>query len=174
MEPEVLSSYVVGIARSVAYHGLKKLVFVNGHGGNTQALMDAARRLREEGIFAYVYIWWRAVAEEIREVMEDAGGHAGGMEASVVWHIAPDLVRSDRFREAAEGAAEKWGRTIHGVEVGYDTIDFSSSGCVGDPGVASPEKGRRILEAAVAKLVEFCRWLSGSSPEELSPKPHKP
>ncbi len=174
VEPEVLAAYVIGISRSLAYHGLKRIVFVNGHGGNTAALMDAAHRLREEGIFAYVYVWWRAVAGRIREVMGDAGGHAGGMEASVVWHIAPELVRKDRFREAAEGAAKGWGRVIHGVEVGYDTIDFSSSGCVGDPGVASPEKGREILEAAVSELLEFCRWLSGASPGELSPKPHKP
>ena len=174
VEPEVLASYVIGIARSLAYHGLKKVVFVNGHGGNTPALTDAARRLRDEGIFAFVYVWWRAAQEEIRKVLEDGGGHAGEMEASVVWHIAPELVRPDKLPEAAAHAAPAWGKAVHGVEVGYDTIDFAPVGCVGAPTDASPEKGEKVLAAAVEKLVRFANWLAEAPPEELSPKPHKP
>ena len=174
VEPEVLRAYVEGIARALAYHGLKKFVLVNGHGGNTPALMDAARRLRDEGIFAFVYVWWRAVEEEIREVLEDGGGHAGELETSVVWHIAPELVRPNKFPEAAAQAAPAWGRKIQGVEVGYDTVDFAAAGCVGAPTKASPEKGRTILEAAVNKLLRFGKWLAEAPPEELASKPHKP
>jgi creatinine amidohydrolase len=174
VEPEVLMAYVMGIARSLAYHGLRKMVFVNGHGGNTPALTDAARRLRDEGIFAFVYVWWRAAEEEIREALEDGGGHAGEMEASVVWHIAPELVRPEKFPEAAAQAAPAWGKRVHGVEVSYDTIDFAAVGCVGAPTNASPEKGKAVLEAAVDKLLQFGKWLAEVPPEELSPKPHRP
>jgi creatinine amidohydrolase len=174
VESAVLKTYVAGIARSLSSHGLKKLVFVNGHGGNTIALTEAAHELRREGIPAYVYVWWRAVADEIRALIEGGGGHAGEMEASVVWHIAPDFIRSEKFAEAAAGAAPTWGKSIHGVEIGYDTIDFAPLGCVGSPERSSPEKGRKILEAAVEKLVAFSRWLAETPLEELLPKPHKP
>ncbi len=174
VEPAVLKAYVVGIVRSLASHGLKRFVFVNGHGGNTAALTEAAHELRREGLPAYVFVWWRAVADEVRALLEDGGGHAGEMEASVVWHIDPDLVRPERFAEAAAGAAPAWGKTVHGVEVGHDTVDFAPLGCVGSPERASPEKGGRILEAAVEKLVAFSRWLAESPLEELLPQPHKP
>ncbi|MGY4707165.1 creatininase family protein [Candidatus Bipolaricaulota sp. J31] len=174
VEPEVLQAYVTGIARSLAIHGLKKLVFVNGHGGNTAALTEAAHRLRREGMPAYVFVWWRAVGDEVRALLEDGGGHAGEMEASVVWHIDPELVRPERFAGAAAEAAPAWGKAIRGVEVGYDTIDFAPAGCVGSPERASPEKGEKILEAAVEKLIAFCRWLADAPLEELLPKPHKP
>lgn len=173
VEPEVLRDYVMGIARSLAYHGLRRLVFVNGHGGNTEALMEACRRLRDEGIYAYVYIWWRAVGEEIQKHFA-GGGHAGPVETSVVWHISPELVQPERFAEAAAGAGERWGRPVHGVNIGYDTIDFSTSGCVGDPRKADPAKGEEVMEATVEKLLNFCRWLASAPEEELRTKPHIP
>jgi len=170
--PEVLRGYVMGIARALASHGLKRLLFVNGHGGNTPALEEAARTLRGEGIHAYVYVWWRAIPETIAEVVETGGSHAGEMETSVVLAIAPELVRPERYGEAAQGAAPEWGKVVHGVNVGFDTVDFSQSGAVGDPSPATPEKGERLLQAAAERLSGFCRWLSEQPEEALGPKPH--
>lgn len=75
--PEVLRDYVMGVARALASHGLRKLVLVNGHGGNTAALEEAARRLRQERIYTFVYVWWRAIPEVIAQVIEGSGSHAG-------------------------------------------------------------------------------------------------
>lgn len=172
--PEVLRDYVMGIARSLAFHGLRRLVLVNGHGGNTAALEEAARRLRLEGIYTYVYVWWRAIPEVIAQVIEAGASHAGELETSVVLAIAPELVRPEKYGEAAEQSAKEWGKKVEGVEVGFDTVDFSRSGCVGDPGRAAVEKGERILQAASERLDAFCRWLLAQPEQALAPVPHLP
>ncbi len=173
--PDVLKAYVLDMARALASHGLRKIVFVNGHGGNTAALEEAARKLRQEGIFAYVYVWWRAIPETVSEVISPGGGgHAGEMETSVVWALDRELVHLQRLDEAAAGAAPEWGRKVYGVEVGYDTRDFSRSGAVGDPRPASPEKGEKVLAAAAEKLNQFCHWLAGQSEEALRSPAHLP
>lgn len=172
--PEVLRDYVMGVARALASHGLRKLVFVNGHGGNTAALEEAARRLRQERIYAFVYVWWRAVSEVIAQVIEGSGSHAGELETAVMLAIAPELVRPEHYREAAERSAPEWGKRVEGVEVGFDTLDFSQSGCIGDPGRATVEKGERVLAAAAERLDAFCRWLAAQPEEALAPKPHLP
>lgn len=172
---EVLQGYVAGMARAVASHGLRKIVFVNGHGGNTAPLEEVARRLRMEGIFAYVYVWWRAIPEVVAEVISaGGGGHAGELEASVVLGIAPELVRPEKYGEAASGAAPEWGKKVHGVEVGYDTRDFSATGAVGNPSLATAEKGEKVLAAAAEKLDAFARWLSAQPEEALRPTAHLP
>lgn len=174
VKPEVLQDYVLGIARSVASHGLRRLVFVNGHGGNSAALDAVARTLRLEEIFSYVFSWWRAIPEVIAETIETGGSHAGEMETSAVLAFAPELVKPDRYPEAVAGAAPEWGKRLHGVEVGFDARDFSPSGAVGDPTPATAEKGDRLLSAAAERLDTFCRWLAGESEAALSPPPHLP
>ncbi len=172
--PETLRDYVMGVARSLAFHGLRKLVLVNGHGGNTAALEEAARRLRVEGIYTFVYVWWRAIPEIIAQVVETGGSHAAEMETAVVLAIAPELVRPENYGEAAAKGAPEWGKKIEGIEVGFDTVDFSASGATGDPSRATVEKGEKILQAAAERLDAFCRWLSAQPEEALAPKPHLP
>ncbi|MBC7222350.1 creatininase family protein [Candidatus Bipolaricaulota bacterium] len=172
--PEVLRDYVMGVARSLAFHGLRRLVFVNGHGGNTAALEEAARRLRLEGIYAFVYVWWRAIPETIAQVIESGGSHAAEMETAVVLAIAPELVRRENYGEAVAKGAPEWGKKVEGVDVGFDTVDFSQSGATGDPARATVEKGERILQAAAERLDAFCRWLAAQPEEALAPKPHLP
>lgn len=172
VEPDVLRDYVLGIARSVASHGLCRLVLVNGHGGNVPALDEAARRLRRDGIFSYVFSWWRAIPEVIAETIATGGSHAGEMETSAVLAFAPHLVSPDRYAEAVAGAAPEWGKRLHGVEIGFDTRDFSQSGAVGDPTLATAEKGQRLLAAAAERLDAFCRWLAVQSEDALRPPSH--
>lgn len=172
--PDVLRDYVVSVARSLAFHGLRKLVLVNGHGGNTAALEEAARALREERIYAFVYVWWRACAEIIAQVIEGGGSHAAEMETAVVLAIAPELVRTENYEMAAAQGAPEWGKKVEGVDIGFDTIDFSASGATGNPSRATVEKGEKILQAAAERLDAFCRWLASQPEEALAPKPHLP
>jgi len=172
--PEVLRNYVVGVTQALASHGLRRIVFVNGHGGNAAALEEAARRLRREEVFAYVYAWWRAIPEVIAETIETGGSHAGEMETSAVLAYAPDLVNKEHYAEAAAGAAPEWGKRLHGVEIGFDTRDFSPSGAVGNPVSATAEKGEKLLATTAERLNAFCRWLAAEPEEKLRPPSHLP
>ncbi|HAZ28032.1 TPA: creatininase [Candidatus Acetothermia bacterium] len=170
----VLRDYVVGVAQGLASHGLCRIVFVNGHGGNMAALDEAARKLRQEGVFAYVYAWWRAIPEVIAATIETGGSHAGEMETSSVLAHSPDLVNTTRYAEAVAGAAREWGLRLHGVEIGFDTRDFSQSGAVGNPARSTAEKGDKLLTASAERLDAFCRWLAAEPEEKLRPPAHLP
>jgi creatinine amidohydrolase len=172
VEPSVLRDYVVGIARSLGTHGLRRLVLVNGHGGNTAALDEVVRKLRQEDIFCYVFSWWRAIPEVIAQTVGTGGSHAGEMETSAVLAFAPGLVDADRYAAAAAGAAPEWGKRLHGVEIGFDTRDFSESGATGNPAPATGAKGEQLLAAAAERLDLFCRWLAAEPEDALRPRPH--
>lgn len=172
VEPSVFRDYVVGIARSLASHGVRRLVLVNGHGGNTAALDETARKLRRENIFSYVFSWWRTIPEVIAETIDVGGSHAGELETSAVLAFARELVVSDRYSDAAAASAPEWGKRLHGVEVGFDTRDFSLNGAVGDPSRATEDKGQKVLTAAAERLDAFCRWLAEEPEENLRAQPH--
>ncbi len=174
IDPMVLKEYVKGIANSLLYHGVRRLVLVNGHGGNTPALEQAARELRMIGVAAYVFVWWRAIADTIAEVVTTGGSHAGEMETSAILALHSDLVHPERYPEAYSGASQAWGRWLYGSNVAFDTLDFSNSGCVGDPSPASAEKGDSLLNAASDRLHRLCAWLKEEDLERLLPRDHLP
>ena len=167
--PEVLKGYVLAVARAAATHGARRLVFVNGHGGNSATLDMAARNLRTEAIYAFTFEWWQAIPDLIAANCRQPHDHAGEMETSMILAIDAELVDTARYAEAAAGVSE-WGERRNGVAIGFDTIDFTPTGVVGDPAGASAEKGRRFIEGSAEELHAFCSWLSQQSEEALAPK----
>src|SRR5579862_2372066 len=102
IEGPTIIRYVTDIGRSLAHHGFRKILLVNGHGSNVPFLDIAARNItnQTEAICAMVS-WWKlvpkAVFEELRE-SEKPGGMAHGceLETSVLLHLRPDLVHMDK------------------------------------------------------------------------------
>jgi creatinine amidohydrolase len=172
--PEAFEAYVEGIVTSIASHGVRKVVVVNGHGGNTGALRRVGARLRrEETAFVAPWNWWDSVEALADDRFDEASGHADAMESSVLLHVDEDLVDEAALEAAAAGASDTWGQSVHGANVGYDTIDFSESGAVGDPTQASREKGAEIFDHAASELDALVAWLADQQFEELLPDPHK-
>ena len=176
VSPDAFRAYMHGLARSLAAHGIKRLVFVNGHGGNTAALVEVCRDLRSEGVFAAVWNWWLdpEIQKLFEELFQSKGTHAGATETAIIWAIDESLVQTDQLEEAAQGASETFQLTRHGAQLPLDTIDFSASGATLDPREASPEKGEQIFRAAKAQLVKLIRWLESASEDELQRRPHLP
>lgn len=168
----MLRDQAIAIARSAAVHLLRRIVFVNGHGSNCAALEEASRDLREEGVFAFVFNWWQSIGPWLAELFPDPTAHAGSIETSLMLAIDPGLVRRDRFDEA--GRSDRWGTYVEGVLVGWDAIDFTAEGNVGDPRLADVGKGSAALSAACESLGRFCDWLARQADEELVPRPHLP
>ncbi|KZS61737.1 mycofactocin biosynthesis peptidyl-dipeptidase MftE [Mycobacterium ostraviense] len=125
-----------------------RLVFVNGHGGNVEALRRAVGLLRSEGRDAG---WCSCSA-----VGTDA--HAGHTETSVLLHISPDDVLTDRLL-AGNGAPLP--ELLPSMRRG-GVAAVSPTGVLGDPTTATAAAGRRIF----AEMVDDCRrriarWLPG-------------
>lgn len=172
--PETFERYVAETVESIASHGVHKVAIVNGHGGNVDALARAARRLRGDGTaFAPTWNWWESVPELSDDLFETEGGHAGPAETSLLLALADTLVREDAIEDAGEGVPESWGSRVHGASVGFDTIDFTPTGAVGDPTEGSKEAGEELFEAAEAELHALVDWLAERSFESLLPADHR-
>lgn len=145
--PQVLQEYVLGILKSLQYHGIKKILIVNGHGGNTFPLMMAAMTMREQGVFVGIHEWWKASKEE------DA--HAGFGETSMNLFLYGHLVSKERARDTTT----EWSPPFQGTKIWYDTIDFSDDGTVGRPTKATKEMGEILYNEAVTQLKETIAYL---------------
>ena len=172
--PETFEAYVADTIESIASHGVRKAVVVNGHGGNADALQRAARGLRgDEVAFAAPWNWWQSIPDTIDELFDGFGGHADEVETSMVMQIANDLVREDALRNAEDGASESWGKEVHGANVGFDTVDFTETGAVGRPTQGSEDAGRELFEAASDELDALVTWLVEREFEDLLSREHR-
>ncbi|BBY59421.1 mycofactocin biosynthesis peptidyl-dipeptidase MftE [Mycolicibacterium sarraceniae] len=133
---EVLTSVLIEYGRS-ACGWARRLVFVNGHGGNLEAMRAAVRRLRAEGRDA---TWCPCVAE-------GGDAHAGHTETSVLLHISPADVRTDAWCSGNRAPlATLLDQMRHG-----GVAAVSEVGVLGDPTTATPGEGARIFEQMVAE-----------------------
>lgn len=165
---ETFKRYVEELVRSLASHGITRVVLVNGHGGNVSALDRVGRRLRADRVaFAPTWNWWEAVDEELEAAFDVPGGHACHGETSMLMAIDEGLVDRDRLDAAAEGAPPGWGCEVHGADIGFDTVDFTPTGAVGDPTAADPAIGATLHAAAMEELEAFVDWLAARSDEAL-------
>lgn len=122
-----------------------RLVFVNGHGGNVEALAAATALLRYEGRDA----GWCSCT------VADADAHAGHTETSVLLHISPQDVRID---ERVPGNSAPLGQLMPAMRRG-GVAAVSEVGVLGDPTTATAEEGARIFaDMAAACLRHITRW----------------
>ncbi|MGY1635775.1 mycofactocin biosynthesis peptidyl-dipeptidase MftE [Geodermatophilus sp. SYSU D00742] len=120
-----------------------RLVLVNGHGGNLDALRASVAVLRSEGRD----VGWFPCG------VPGADAHAGRTETSLMLHVEPALVRSDRAvagdtTPIAELLPRLRAEGVHGV---------SPTGVLGDPAGASAEEGATLLAAMAGRLTAAVR-----------------
>ncbi|MCE4626525.1 MAG: creatininase family protein [Desulfurococcales archaeon] len=154
IDMDALSNYVSEILREAWRNGVKLLVIINGHGGNTQALHYAAKSVsRQTGLAVTIIDWWRDVAREKRRELFSYPGHAGEDETSAMLAINKDLVDM----ESAEGAMVEYPP----FKLYYQSKEeeIYAKAVTGDPSIASAEKGIEWLNAVVSEIVAVIREL---------------
>ena len=175
VDPDTFAGYLEDIVKSLSFHGIEKVVIVNGHGGNRAALRQLGQRARERlDVYVAVWTWFEAVEKLVKELFEgNQVLHADGPEISALLALNDKRVKEEKFQEAERDAAETWGNFIHGAEISYDVADFSKNGAVGHPTDASKEKGEKLVEKAIDELCGLVDWLEEQTLDSLKPKPHK-
>ncbi|MEP1125753.1 MAG: creatininase family protein [Ilumatobacter sp.] len=147
------------IGRCVAVTPARKLVFMNGHGGNSALVGVANREIRlRHGLMTFL---------AHPGVPPDQGGvsaadehgmgiHGGTDETSLMLHLAPELVDMEAAtRNIPETlVANRHVRFGGTVGFGWLSNDFGPDGHIGDPTTATAERGAEIFEAAVVAFVE--------------------
>lgn len=92
------TEYAIAVLTALTHQGFRNLVVMNGHGGNTDSLRDASRRVHEEtGAFVAVFNWWTDCYPLAEEMLGAPGGHAGVDETAAMLAIAPEQVFPDRW-----------------------------------------------------------------------------
>lgn len=152
---------LVEIARSMLDDGFRRFFFLNGHGGNIDTLHVALRELQSRypgRLLAGASYWeiaeteFAAIANGARKLM----GHACEFETSMMLALRPELVRSSEIRDDHRRPDE----SLRGVFLAEDFSQRTTEGCVGSPSSASADSGRRLLHAAVARVVEVLHHLA--------------
>jgi creatinine amidohydrolase len=176
VDAPVFRDYVESFTRNLAYHGIDRVVYVNAHGGNVEHLREVGRRLRDDGaLYAVEWMWNDSIPDLVDDLFARNGPHGGPKETALIQHLHPELVHEDRLTAARDGGlpdADTTDLTRHGSRVGYDAIDETENGVLGDQTDATAEKGARLFEAATDQLCRLCDWLDERQFEDLLPKSH--
>lgn len=145
---QTFRQYVKETIDSLIHHGLNRIIVVNGHGGNVDALRECCASVsRRDAAYVVPFTWFEAVSGPM--------GHGGPLETALVSHLQPELVRTDRIEEAREGAADHWGEWQSGTNLAYDSAEFTDNGVVGDPSRGDATLGSELLDEATEALVEL-------------------
>ncbi len=170
LNPSTQAAVLGDIVRGLEGQGVRKLVILNGHGGNDFRWM--IRQLQPSvRMFLCVTNWYQIVPPD--DYFDNLGDHAGEMETSVMMHVAPPIVRP--LSEAGEGKERRF--RIAAFREGWawaprQWTQVSTDTGIGDPAAASAQKGERYVSAVVERLSRFFVELAAADPKDLyEPEP---
>jgi creatinine amidohydrolase len=157
LDYESFAGVLRGIVKSAARHGFKRVMLLNGHGGNAEAVAVAATEFSVEfGIKVAGGTYWHVVPEVIGPLLERQSGlmHACEAETSMIMHLRPESVRTERLAEAHGPMSTRVEGQPPGLAMRRSFKALSPSGVVGDARVATAEKGEKLLAAISTKMAE--------------------
>jgi len=163
-----LDMMVKDIIVSLQKHGIRKVVIINGHGGND--FKSLIRQIQTDmDVYVFLCNWWKVGADRYNEIFTKPDEHAGQMETSVAMTLYPELIepnvagngkaRPFRFKALQKG----W------VETSRDFAKLNDHCAIGDPSGASAEKGSRYIDLVCDRISQFLAELANSSIDEHFP-----
>jgi creatinine amidohydrolase len=149
-----LDALVRELIVSLHHHGIRKIVLLNGHGGND--FVPLIRQVQADlPVHVFLCNWWTVGQDRYGEFFERPDDHAGELETSVALALFPEYVhlalagdgQARRFR--FEALREGWVRTSR------DFSRLNDQCAAGDPSRATAEKGRRYLNLVCERITAF-------------------
>ena len=154
MNPSTQYAILKDIIQVLNEHQIKKLVILNGHGGNNFKQMIRELSVEYPEVFVCTLNWWEIT--DAQKYFDDPGDHAGELETSVMMHLTPEWVLP--LKEAGEAKAKNFkikGLTEGWVSAQRKWTSVTEDTGVGNPKLASPEKGEKFFQIAIRKIGEF-------------------
>ena len=168
LTPTTLLRILADIVDSLERQGVRKLVLLNGHGGNE--LKPLTRELHHRTkVFLCVCDWFRMARDVYGDIFKAPGEHADEVETSLGLAFFPKLVNME---QAGKGAAHC--TRFEAIERGWVTITrpwhlATADTGMGDPSAATADKGRRLMDVLVERLGSFLIELSRAEMNERFP-----
>ncbi|MGI5836070.1 MAG: creatininase family protein [Chloroflexota bacterium] len=176
LSSQCLYQFVLEVVDCLIGSGFKHIVLVNGHKGNSPTLLHLVRDIRrEKGLLVPVVspLAFGLTPAVDKEIYGDyKWAHGGEPMGSLMSYLVPGTVDLSRV--------EDWGsKDFHGLPAGLDGVVFEGvqvsmpicmediappSGSLSDPRMASVERGQRMADESVNRLVRFIRWFKGINP----------
>lgn len=163
---EHMLHFVLDVTRSVARHGFSRILLADGHGSN-MPILDLVARLTvlETEALCAAFIWPSLAREAIERVRESErpGGmsHACELETSVYLYLDSSRVQMEKARKEIGLPPSRFIWLDLMLSSPVLMMDhwtrFSKTGVLGDPTLATKEKGKKIFEAVVTGLIELVR-----------------
>lgn len=163
--PRTYLDSLCGLADNLVAHGFRRLVFLNGHGGNDvpgrQAVFELRQKYRQRSdlLFLFATYWllggapWEADPTLVQRQM----GHACEWETSMILRLSPTLVGEIRSLAPVE-----FGNPFEPAIRGWITTDRTVPGHIGQPHLATASKGEVLFEtfskSSVALLDRVSEW----------------
>lgn len=168
LNPTTLARVVADLVDSLARHGVRKLLLLNGHGGNDFKWM--LREMYGKGpVHLFLCNWYKVAADRYPALFENAGDHAGEMETSLILELEPDLVRLEKA-DAGSMASTRFDAVNRGwIEMTRPWHLLTTNSGAGDPRPATAEKGRQLLEIVVDRIAGFLVELAACPVDEAFP-----
>lgn len=182
---ETFIKQVLDVTQSLAYHGFKKIVLLNGHGSNMPNLDLVARRTNlETDAECILTAWWNLLTVDPeflpswRESKFPGGcAHAGELETSMYLYLDGDNVRKDLIKSGVisfneEESPFNW-VDLFGAGPATNiswTSSYSETGVLGDAELATAEKGERAYTEAVKQLCRFIEYFHPRPMDQRGPR----
>jgi creatinine amidohydrolase/Fe(II)-dependent formamide hydrolase-like protein len=167
---ETLTRLVYEVGVSSARNGIKKLVIINGHGGNGPSLNFAAQMInRDSKIFVCVDSGETSDVDIYDLVETPNDVHAGEVETSTSLAVRPHLVEMGKARPEVPGFSIRYLNftSKRGISWYAYTDRLSETGVMGDPTRATAEKGRKMWQIMIAHLASLVEELKRLTLDEI-------
>lgn len=171
LRPETLMGVAEDVVESLVHHRFKRILMVNGHGGNAGVVDVLASVLGKKHYgkariagLTYFQLAKGAIAR-LRQSETGGMGHACEFETAMLLHLRPDLVAMKEAQVTYPDPGSSYLSTdlLGGspIRTYLDFADLSASGTLGDPSLATPEKGAQFFAAVTDELAGFIEDFSG-------------
>ena len=169
--PRVYLDLLNGLAENFLSHGFKRIVFLNGHGGNIvpgrQATFELRQRHRERTDLLLLFATYWDCGARPHEIRDDFSqqqmGHAGEWETSMILRIAPHLVGDLSKLQTVE-----FDSSLAPAVRGWITKDQSETGHIGFPQEATAEKGELLFQTFAGGVIDLMNRVAGWDGESWS------
>ncbi|WP_086478199.1 creatininase family protein [Arenibacter amylolyticus] len=166
MSPSTQYAVLKDVVQVLDAHDIRKLVIVNGHGGNNFKQFIRELSLEFPKVFVCALNWWNNT--DPQPYFEEPGDHAGELETSVVMHLTPEWVLS--LDQAGSGKGKTF--KIKGLKEGWVSSQRQWTQVTEDTGVGNPqfstaEKGKKFFDVSAKNIGAFMEALSKADLEDM-------